>query len=301
MDSIMSLRYQKPVVVAEVGCNHKGDFEIAKTFIRTAKEFCDVDIVKFQKRTVNELLTQQEYESPHPNPMHSYGKTYGEHREVLEFNLEQHRELKRYCDELGIGYGCSVWDITAAKEILSLEPAYLKIPSATNTNFDLLNYVCDHYAGEVHISVGMTTNQEENAIVALFEEKGRARSLILYSCTSGYPVPPEDVCLLEIRRLIKSYQSSIGGIGFSGHHNGICIDVAAYTLGAQIVERHFTLDRTWKGTDHSASLEPDGLRKLARDLRNVHKALRYKEQEILEIESAQRKKLKWKSGPEHKQ
>lgn len=290
----MNTSYQKPVVVAEVGCNHKGDFEIAKTFIRTAKEFCNVDIVKFQKRTTHELLTHEEYHSPHPNPMHSYGDTYGEHRKFLEFDLDQHRELKRYCDELGIGYGCSVWDITAAKEILSLDPAYLKIPSATNTNQELLSYICAHYSGQIDISVGMTTHQEENAIVELFEKKGRAKSLVLYACTSGYPVPPEDVCLLEIQRLIKTYQSRIGGIGFSGHHNGICIDVAAYTLGAQIIERHFTLDRTWKGTDHSASLEPDGLRRMARDLRNVYKALRYKNQEILEIEFPQRQKLKWK-------
>ncbi|MEP6605198.1 MAG: N-acetylneuraminate synthase family protein [Nitrosospira sp.] len=252
-------------------------------------------MVKFQKRTTQQLLTDKEYNSPHPNPMHSYGNTYGEHREFLEFNVDQHRELKRYCDELGIGYGCSVWDITAAKEILSLDPTYLKIPSATNTNQELLSYICAHYSGQVHISLGMTTHQEENAIVKLFEKKGRAKSLVLYSCTSGYPVPPEDVCLLEIQRLITTYQARIGGIGFSGHHNGISIDVAAYTLGAQIVERHFTLDRTWKGTDHSASLEPDGLRRMARDLRNVYKALKYKGQEILEIEVPQRKKLKWKN------
>ena len=291
----MNTPYQQPVVVAEVGCNHKGNFEIAKIFIKTAKEFCNVDIVKFQKRTTQQLLTDEEYSSPHPNPMHSYGNTYGEHREFLEFSVDQHRELKRYCDELGIGYGCSVWDITAAKEILSLDPTYLKIPSATNTNQELLSYICAHYSGQVHISLGMTTHQEENAIVKLFEKKGRAKSLVLYSCTSGYPVPPEDVCLLEIQRLITTYQARIGGIGFSGHHNGICIDVAAYTLGAQIVERHFTLDRTWKGTDHSASLEPDGLRRMARDLRNVYKALRHKSQEILEIEVPQRKKLKWKN------
>ena len=291
----MNTPYQQPVVIAEVGCNHKGDFEIAKTLIKTAREFCNVDIVKFQKRTTQQLLTDKEYNSPHPNPMHSYGNTYGEHREFLEFNVDQHRELKRYCDELGIGYGCSVWDITAAKEILSLDPTYLKIPSATNTNQELLSYICAHYSGQVHISLGMTTHQEENAIVKLFEKKGRAKSLVLYSCTSGYPVPPEDVCLLEIQRLITTYQDHIGGIGFSGHHNGICIDVAAYTLGAQIVERHFTLDRTWKGTDHSASLEPDGLRRMARDLRNVYKALRHKSQEILEIEVPQRKKLKWKN------
>jgi len=119
---------------------------------------------------------------------------------------------------------------------------------------------------------------------------------VIYSCTSGYPVPFEDIGLYEISRLIDNYRDKVKQIGFSGHHLGIAADVAAMTLGAEWVERHFTLDRTWKGTDHSASLEPDGFRKLARDLKNVSKALDYKKDEILEIEAPQREKLKWGIG-----
>ena len=98
--------------------------------------------------------------------------------------------------------------------------------------------------------------------------------------------------LLELERLVESYKKKIHGIGFSGHHKGIAPDIAALAIGAEFFERHFTLDRTWKGTDHSASLEPDGLRKLCRDLKSVSKSLRYKPSEILEIEDIQRKKLK---------
>ena len=115
---------------------------------------------------------------------------------------------------------------------------------------------------------------------------------MLYNCTSGYPVPFEDVCLLDINLLIEKYGDKVKHIGFSGHHLGIAVDVAAYTLGANIIERHYTIDRTWKGTDHAASLEPEGLRKLCRDLKAVSKALTFKSQDILPIEQVQRDKLK---------
>jgi N-acetylneuraminate synthase len=139
----------------------------------------------------------------------------------------------------------------------------------------------------------MTTHDEEEKLVRFFEERGRARDLVLYSCTSGYPVAFEDICLLEIERLKRTYGARVKEIGFSGHHLGIAADIAAITLGAQWVERHFTFDRTWKGTDHAASLEPDGLRRLVRDVRNVAKALTYKQREVLPVEEEQRQKLKW--------
>ena len=291
----MNQIYKKPRIIAEVGCNHKGDFNIAKEFIKTAVDFCRVDVVKFQKRCNRELLSPEQYNAPHPNPCNSYGKTYGEHREFLEFSLDQHRELKKYCDELGIIYSSSVWDFTSAKEIASLNPEMIKIPSASNNNYKMLNWLCDNYNGEIHVSVGMTTHQEEEALISLFEDKGRNKDVVLYSCTSGYPVDEEDVCLLEILRLKEIYGNRVKEIGFSGHHNGISLDIAAYTLGASTIERHFTLNRTWKGTDHAASLEPDGLRRLTRDLSGAYKALTYKSKEILPIEIPQRDKLKYKS------
>lgn len=286
--------YTKPYVIAEIGCNHKGDMAIAKEMIETAAVFCHADAVKFQKRCVRELLTEQQYNAPHPHPENSYGATYGAHREFLEFTPEQHAQLKKWCEEFGITYACSVWDMTSARQIAALQPAYIKIPSASNNNIPMLQWLCEHYQGELQISFGMTTHQEEEKIVSLFEKYDRSRDLVIFACTSGYPVPFEDVCLLEIERLQRTYGDRVKAIGFSGHHLGIAVDVAAYMLGARYVERHYTLDRTWKGTDHAASLEPDGVRKLVRNLEAVQKACTYKPQEILPIEQVQRDKLKYR-------
>ena len=148
--------YKKPFVIAEIGCNHKGDMEIAKELIKVAKIFCNSDAVKFQKRNNKELLTDEQYNQPHPNPSNSYGETYGLHREYLEFDIHQHTELKRYCEEIGIMYSTSVWDLTSAKEITSLNPAFIKIPSACNNNFEMLGWLCDHFKGEIHVSTGQS-------------------------------------------------------------------------------------------------------------------------------------------------
>lgn len=281
-----------PRVVAEIGCNHKGDIEIARRMIETAATFAKADYVKFQKRSNREFLTPEEYSAPHPDPANSYGKTYGEHREYLEFDLDQHRQLFDWCREFGIGYATSVWDLSSAEQIVQLEPDYIKIPSACNLNFRMLEFLAKGFRGNIHISLGMTTPTECEQIVELIERVGAAERTVLYACTSGYPVPFEQVCLLEVRRLKECFGERVKEIGFSGHHAGIAVDIAAVTLGATWVERHFTLDRTWKGTDHAASLEPDGLRKLVRDVLAVSKALTLKDREILEIEEPQRIKLK---------
>lgn len=283
---------QIPKIIAEIGCNHKGDMEIAHEMIRTAATYCKADVVKFQKRCNHELLSPEEYNAPHPNPANSYGSTYGEHREFLEFDLEQHRQLQQWCKEEGIEYSTSVWDLTSAREIASLNPSMIKIPSACNLNRELLGYLCDNYQGQIHVSTGMTSPEEIEQIVRFFEQKGRAKDVVLYNCTSGYPVPFEDICLLDLVTLREKYGDRVGAIGFSGHHLGIAVDSAAVALGAEWIERHFTLDRTWKGTDHAASLEPDGVRKLARDCRAVYKALTHKSEDILDIEKVQRNKLK---------
>lgn len=286
--------YKTPFVIAEAGCNHMGQMEIAKDMIEMAAHFCKADAIKFQKRCPKELLTLEQYNAPHSNPENSYGDTYGAHREFLEFTVDQHAQLKEWCEQAGIIYSTSVWDMTSAKEIVSLKPVFIKIPSACNTHFEMLQWLCDNYEGEIQLSFGMTSHEEEEQIVRLFEASGRAKDLVLFNCTSGYPVPFRDVCLLEIKRMREAYENRVKAIGFSGHHLGIAVDVAAYTLGASVIERHYTLDRTWKGTDHAASLEPDGIRKLVRNLNAVHDALTYKKEEILPIEQMQRDKLKYK-------
>lgn len=279
-------------IVAEIGCNHKGDMDIAKELIQVAHFFCKADYVKFQKRNNKELLNTDEYNSAHPNPMNSFGDTYGAHREFLEFSVAQHKELKQYCKELGIGYSTSVWDVTSALEFSDFDCDFLKIPSACNLDFSLQETLIKNFKGDIHVSTGMTSKNEIEEIVSFYESHGAANRVVLYACTSGYPVAFEDVCLLEITKYKELFGKRVKEIAFSGHHLGIAIDVAAVTLGATWVERHYTLDRTWKGTDHSASLEPSGLRKLVRDVTATEKALSYKKSDILKVETVQRNKLK---------
>lgn len=290
----MAIKFEKPIVIAEIGCNHMGDMDIAKELIMLTHQ-SGAQYAKFQKRNSRELLTESQYNAPHPVPENSYGATYGEHREFLEMDLDQHAEMKAYAESLGIGYSTSVWDVTSAKEIIQLNPDFIKIPSACNNNFEMLKVLRDEYEGEIHSSTGMTTKDEIESIVAFFEETDAAKDrLVIYNCTSGYPVPFKDVCLLEILTLKEAYESRVKQIGFSGHHLGIAIDLAAYTLGAVWIERHFTKDRTWKGTDHAASLEPAGLQKMIRNLNATYESLTYKPKEILDIEEVQREKLKYR-------
>jgi sialic acid synthase len=276
-------------VIAEIGCNHMGDMVIAKEMIDVAAKYCKVNAVKFQKRNPKTCLTEEQYNAPHPVPQNSYGNTYGEHRERLEFTSEQHEELVKYCRQAGIDYGVSVWDVESLYDMLAIEPDFIKIPSAKNNDQELMMLAFNLVKQPLHVSMGMTSKYEEIEIYQRVRQ--RTDDTIIYACTSGYPVAFEDVCLGEIKRLQARFKGI--PIGYSGHHLGIAVDVAAMVLGAQYIERHFTLDRAWKGTDHAASLEPDGLRRLVRDLDHVGQALRLKpEIGFLKVEAEQRGKLK---------
>ncbi len=289
-----------PTVIAEIGGNHMGSIKVAKRMIEIIGGYCtehfnldpttrQVPYVKFQKRTMDPALYPS-WSAPHPHPHQSYGDTYLAHREALEFEIDDHRTLKYWAERSQVGWSCSVWDIQAAREVIALNPEWIKIPSACNLDFDLLSYVYANYEGPVHISLGMTTHQEIHDIAWHIQpDLGRT---VFYACTSGYPVDAADVCLRELEWLRDNYGPMLLGIGFSGHHNGIGIDQAAVALGATFIERHFTLNRTWKGTDHAASLEPDGFRKLLRDCALTAAALEPKRDGILAIERPQRDKLK---------
>jgi N-acetylneuraminate synthase len=289
-------KYEPCKVVAEIGCNHMGSMETAKELMKLAKD-CGAAYAKFQKRCPKDLLTEEQYNKPHPVPANAYGPTYGAHREFLEFNLAQHKELWEYGKSIGIEWATSTWDVTSAREMIQIPCDFLKVPSACNNHFEMLKVLRDEYKGLVHVSTGMTTKKEIEDVVKFFEETGAAKTrLVIYNCTSGYPVPFKDICMLEINRLYAEYGDRVKEIAFSGHHLGIAVDVAAYTLGAKWIERHFTKDRTWKGTDHAASLEPAGLGKLCRDLAGTHDALTLKATDVLEIENEQRDKLKYRKG-----
>ena len=285
--------FRKPVIIAEIGCNHMGSFSLAKKMIVIAKE-SGADFVKFQKRD-NKYLLGKKYYEPHPVTENSFGKNYGEHRDFLEFSFEQHLKLINFANKCGIKYATSVWEKKSAMQFIRIQKNldYLKVPSACNLDFELLGILADKFKKKIHVSLGMTKKREIDRIIMFFKKKRRSKDLIVYHCCSAYPSKFEDLNLLNISLLKKKYKNLVSNVAFSGHHLGISADIAAYTLGANIIERHFTLDRTLKGTDHAASLEPEGLKKLSRDLRSVSSSLKEKlSNEITKSEAHVRKKLK---------
>lgn len=273
------------IIIAEGCCNHQGNIETAIEMTHVAK-LCNANYIKWQKRNPVESVPQHIQNQPHPNPVHSFGKTYLEHRQNLEFSIEQHKILKDEAEKINIKYSCSVWDITSAKQIISLDPDYIKIPAASNNNYKLLDFLLSSYTKEIHISLGMTTHQEREHLINKITPF--SNRVVLYHTTTEYPCPFENLFLLDIQKLKSLYPN----VGYSGHNYGIAADVAAYTLGAKWIERHFTLDRTMKGTDHAASLEPDGLRKLCRDIKNIELTMRFKPDHMTTGEQASRHKLK---------
>ena len=288
------------MVVAEVGGNHRGEMRTARRMIEIAGSYCTEHFqlggvrplvaVKFQKRTVG--LKPSDYQRPHPNPYHAYGDSYGAHREALEFDASQHEDLRDCAEAFGVTYACSVWDIPAAEEVARLDPAWIKVPSAHNLDLPLIEWLAD-WGGSLHISLGMTLRSEADQLVKFLTRLGAAKRTTLYHCTSDYPVRTEDVRLDEIDTLKARYGGDVAGFGFSGHHHGIAVDMVAASLGVSHIERHYTLNRTWRGTDHSASLEPDGIRKLIRGVEEVHRARGTKGHTgLLDTERVQREKLK---------
>ena len=285
--------FKKPILIAEIGCNHKGDIKIAKKMIQVAA-LSGADYVKFQKRN-NKYLLKDKYNNPHPLPENSYGVTYGKHRDYLEFSIKDHLILSKFCKKNQTKYAVSVREKKSALELINSNIVldYIKVPSACNLDFELLEVLAKKFKKKIHISLGMTRHKEIDIIFNFFKKYNRTNDLVFYACTSDYPAEFDNLCLLEITKLTKKYGSKIHNVAFSGHHLGIAIDIASYTLGANYIERHFTLDRTWKGTDHAASLEPEGLRKLSRNLINTFKSLKYKPHNgLLKTEMFQRKKLK---------
>lgn len=285
--------YKKIKLSAEFCCNHMGNMEIAKQMIEALAKFPSkykVDIIKFQKRTPSLILTEEEFNAPHPNPINAFGKNYGEHRNFLEFNIEQHKILKKYCEENGFIYSSSVFDRNSADEILSIKPEIIKISSANNTDYELLKYIDKNFDGEIHISLGMTTIAEEEKIFDSIQKN--RKNLVFYACTSAYPAKSGDICLLEIQRLKEKYKNQIKGIGFSGHHEGVLYDTAAAALGVDYIERHFTIDKTFKGTDQAFSLTPDEFLQLSKNIKLITKDLTYKNPEILDSELPCRNKHK---------
>jgi sialic acid synthase len=253
-------------VIAEIGHNHQGSLENAKELFAEAAR-CGANAVKLQKRDNRSLYTREFFNKPYENE-NSYGPTYGLHREALEFGRAEYLELQAHAAEHGVTFFATAFDFESAELLAELDiPAY-KVASGDLTNTPLLRFVAEIGKPMIVSTGGGTLDDVRRAYECVAEINPQ---VALLQCTAGYPAEWGE---LELR-VIETYRSLFpeAVVGYSGHDNGIAMPVAAYVLGARIVEKHFTLNRAMKGTDHRFSLEPIGLRKLVRDLRRTRVAL----------------------------
>ncbi|XP_062403638.1 sialic acid synthase-like [Sardina pilchardus] len=253
-------------IIAEIGQNHQGDVEIAKKMIKLSKE-AGADCAKFQKSELEFKFNKRALERPYDSK-HSWGKTYGEHKRHLEFSHEQYRELQKYAKEVGIFFTASGMDEMAVQFLHDLDVPFIKVASLDTNNFPYLEKTAKHGRPMV-VSSGMQSMETMRRVYQTVKKHNQ--NFCILQCTSAYPVKAEDVNL----RVITEYQKEFPDIpiGYSGHETGICISVGAVALGAKVVERHVTLDKTWKGNDHEASLDFSELAELVRSIRTVEQAM----------------------------
>src|SRR5262245_52085771 len=249
-------------VIAEIGHNHQGSVENARELIVAARE-CGVDAVKLQKRDNRALYTRAAYEAPYEHE-NSFGSTYGEHREALELDRDAYIELQRVAREAGVTLFATAFDETSVDFLADLDmPAY-KTASGDLRNTPLLRYVASIGKPMIVSTGGATLEDIDRAVEAITAVNGQ---LCLLQCTAVYPAAAEELELRVITTLRERYPELV--VGLSDHQDGIAMSLVAYMLGARIMEKHFTLSHTLKGTDHAFSLMPEGMRKLVRDLRRV--------------------------------
>jgi N-acetylneuraminate synthase/sialic acid synthase len=253
-------------VIAEIGHNHQGNVEKCKELFRAAKA-AGAHAVKLQKRDNKALFTREAYDKPYDNP-NSFGETYGAHREFLEFGWDEYVELKKFAAELGLDFFSTAFDIPSADFLERLGvPAY-KIASGDLKSIPLLKHVA-RFGKPMFLSTGGATMDEvRKAYEAIMPLNPR---LCIMQCTAGYPPEWNELNLGVIETFRKEFPDIV--VGFSSHDSGIAMAVASYLLGARVIEKHFTLNRAMKGTDHAFSLEPVGLTKMVRDLRRLRLAL----------------------------
>jgi len=271
-------------IVAEVGNNHQGDMEQARRMVEEAAK-AGVQAVKFQKRHMESLLTRAGREAPYTGA-NSFGPTYGAHRMALELSAEQMAELKELSESLGLVFFASAWDEVSLDEMLGLGMQLVKICSADVTNMPLVRKVA-RCGLPVIMSTGMSSLEEVDAAVSLI--RARHDNLVLLHCNSSYPCAEEQIGLPVMDALRERYNLPVG---YSGHERGLAPSVAAVALGACVIERHFTLDKSQVGTDHKASLEPAELALLVRMVREVESCMILKGKKVFPEEQAAAKKLR---------
>ena len=269
-------------IIAEIGINHNGCLETAKKLINVAHAY-GCDAVKFQKRTVEDVYTKEELEAPRQSV---FGETNGDLKYGLEFSYDEYKAIDKHCKNLGILWFASCWDKKSVDFMEQFDVCAYKIPSALITDIELLKYT-KKTNKPILISTGMSTMEEIRHAVKILGED----NLVIYHCTSTYPSNAEEMNLRVIETLKKEFNCPIG---YSGHEKGIVSSAIAVVLGASSVERHITLDRTMWGSDQAASLEPEGLRKMIRDIRNVKTFLGDGVKKVYDSELPIKKKLRKK-------
>jgi N-acetylneuraminate synthase/sialic acid synthase len=253
-------------IVAEIGHNHQGSVDKAKEMFRVAKE-CGVDAVKLQKRDNRTLFTKALYDMPYQHE-NSFGATYGEHREALEFGREAYVELKRYAEELGLTFFATAFDFKSVDFLADLGVRVYKTASGDLKNTPLIGYIAKIGRPMLVSTGGGTIEDVQRAYDTIMPINPQ---LCLLQCTAAYPAEAADMNLKVIATYRERFPDIV--VGLSDHQDGISMALASYVLGARVFEKHITMHHTWKGTDHAFSLEPIGLRKYTRDLRRVRSAL----------------------------
>jgi N-acetylneuraminate synthase/sialic acid synthase len=253
-------------VIAEIGHNHQGSVEQAQQLFLAASH-CGVNAVKLQKRDNRSLYTRAAYDAPYEHE-NSFGATYGEHREALEFDVGEYKELQACARELGLAFFATAFDERSADLLAELDvPAY-KTASGDLKNTPLLRHIATIGKPMIVSTGGATLEDVDRAVEAISPLNNQ---LCLLQCTAVYPAAAEELELRVITTLRERYPELV--VGLSDHQDGIAMSLVAYMLGARVMEKHFTLSHTLKGTDHAFSLMPEGMRKLVRDLRRVPAAL----------------------------
>lgn len=266
IDSIVINDDSDCYVIAEIGHNHQGDVEKCKQLFRTAKE-CGVNAVKLQKRDNRALYTRAMYNKPYENE-NSFGETYGEHREFLEFGRDEYIELIAFCREIDLTLFATAFDAPSVDFLLELDMPAIKFASGDLKNIPLLRYAAQFNKPMIVSTGGGSLEDAQRAYDAIMPINPQ---LSILQCTATYPSEADEINLRTIETFRTCFPDIV--IGLSDHYNGIVMAPVAYVLGARIIEKHFTLNHTWKGSDHAMSLEPIGMNKMIRDLRRIRLAL----------------------------
>jgi len=270
------------IVIGEIGINHNGDMAICKRLIDVAKD-AGADCVKFQKRDINQVYTQEFLDSPRES---QWGTTQREQKLGLEFSAEQYQEIEDYCKSKDLEWFASAWDINSQKFLRQFNSKYNKVASAMIVYKELLEEIASE-GKHTFISTGMTTYDDIQAAVNIFREAGC--SFELMHTVSTYPMKDEDANLNMIKTLRKKFNCSVG---YSGHEVGLAVSYAAAALGISSLERHITLGRSMYGSDQSASVEPNGFRQLVGAVRKIELAMGDGVKKVIEAETPIAKNLR---------